>query len=48
MQIYIPTLYIEHWDKWEKTRSIRWTSDISVKKNTLVNDGDVKVIANKF
>ena len=25
-----------------------WTSDVPVTKNTLVNDDDIKVIANKF
>ena len=49
---------IEHCDHWEKIRIItsyisgafpdRWTSDVPVKKNSLVNDGNIKVIANKF
>ena len=30
------------------TSGFRWTSDVSVKKNPFVNDGDIKVIANKF
>ena len=26
----------------------KWTSDVPVKKNTLVNDGDIKVIETEF
>ena len=33
---------------YQEYSQIRWTSDFPVLKNTLVNDGDLKVIANKF
>ena len=50
---------VEHCGHWQKRRAkfchtyqkrfqIRRSSDVPVKKSTLRNDGDIKVIANKF
>ena len=41
-------LYDIHYDTYQEHFQIRWTSDVPVKKDTLVNDGDIKVIQNKF